>query len=181
MMTILVICAIILIAALMIGLVVVIIIKSKRKNKPSDPRHGTQARNKDQAAKTQYKPAPPQITVDEYDDDIITGDDRPENESSIPLGFTIVRKKTNESILIKKPEFIIGKEKRRADYCVADNSSVSRAHAKLNFRAGRVYITDLGSTNCTYVNGVKISPYQRVLLSKGDRIKISNEEFDFLG
>lgn len=96
-------------------------------------------------------------------------------------GFFIVRKRNNEKININKPEFIIGKERRRVDYCINDNNSVSRAHAKIKVRAGRCYIADLGSTNCTYVNGSKLSPNQEVILSKGDKIKISDEEFEFLG
>ena len=96
-------------------------------------------------------------------------------------GCTMIRKRNNEKISINKPEFIIGKERRRVDYCISDNNSISRAHAKIKVRAGRCYISDLGSTNCTYVNGVNLSPNQEVILSKGDKIKISDEEFEFLG
>ena len=93
----------------------------------------------------------------------------------------MIRKRNNEKITINKPEFLIGKERRRVDYCISDNNSVSRAHAKIKVRAGRCYIADLGSTNCTFVNGVKLSPNQEVILSKGDVIKISDEEFEFMG
>ncbi len=96
-------------------------------------------------------------------------------------GYSMIRKRNNEKITINKPEFLIGKERRRVDYCISDNNSVSRAHAKIKVRAGRCYIADLGSTNCTYVNGVKLSPNQEVILSKGDKIKISDEEFEFMG
>ncbi len=96
-------------------------------------------------------------------------------------GFTMIRKRNNERISINKPEFVIGKERRRVDYCISDNNSISRIHAKVKVRAGRCYIADLGSTNCTYVNGSKLSPNQEVILSRGDQIKISDEEFEFLG
>lgn len=96
-------------------------------------------------------------------------------------GYTMIRKRNNEKININKPEFIIGKERRRVDYCISDNNSISRVHAKIKVRAGRCYIADLGSTNCTYVNGAKLSPNQEVILSKGDHIKVSDEEFEFLG
>lgn len=96
-------------------------------------------------------------------------------------GYFLVRKNNGEKININKPEFVIGKERRRVDYCINDNNSVSRAHAKIRVRAGRCYISDLGSTNCTFVNGSKLSPNQEVILSKGDKIKISDEEFEFLG
>lgn len=95
--------------------------------------------------------------------------------------IALIRKSNNEKISVNKADFIIGKERRRVDYCISDNNSVSRAHAKLSVRAGRCYISDLGSTNCTYVNGTKLSPNKETILSKGDKIKISDEEFEFLG
>lgn len=100
------------------------------------------------------------------------------NQSS---GFSLLRLKTNEIVKINKPEFIIGKERRRVDYCISDNNSISRTHAKIRVRAGRCYISDLGSTNCTFVNGSKLTPNQEVILSKGDKIKLSDEEFEFKG
>lgn len=95
--------------------------------------------------------------------------------------FVLVRKSNSEKINITKPEFVIGKERRRVDYCISDNNSVSRTHAKLKVRADRCYIADLGSTNFTFVNGTKLSPNQEVVLSKGDEIRISDEVFEFLG
>lgn len=95
--------------------------------------------------------------------------------------FQLLRKRNGEKITVNKPEFTIGKERRRVDYCISDNNSISRVHAKIRVRAGRCYITDMNSTNCTYVNGTKISPNQEVILSLGDKIKISDEEFEFIG
>ena len=96
-------------------------------------------------------------------------------------GFNLIRKSNNEVITINKPEFVIGKERRRVDYCISDNNSVSRTHAKVRVRSGKCYLTDLGSTNCTYVNDVKLSPNQELELKSGDKIKISDVEFEFNG
>lgn len=98
-----------------------------------------------------------------------------------PTGAVLVRTSTNEKISINKPEFVIGKERRRVDYCISNNNSVSRTHAKIKARAGKFFISDLGSTNCTYVNGNKLTPNQEVALNNGDKIKISDEEFKFMG
>ena len=92
-------------------------------------------------------------------------------------GRTIVRVKNGESIQITRPEFIIGKERRRVDYCVADNNSVSRIHAKLVTRGGDIFVMDMNATNGTFVNGVKLSPNQELKLSVGDRFKLADEEF----
>ena len=103
------------------------------------------------------------------------------HESHIQItGISLMRKSNNETVNINKPEFTIGKERRRVDYCVADNSSVSRVHAKLRVRGGICCISDLGSTNCTYVNGTKLGRNQEVALKKGDKIKLSYEEFEML-
>lgn len=96
-------------------------------------------------------------------------------------GATLLRKSNGDKVAINKPEFTIGKERRKVDYCISDNSSVSRVHAKIRVRAGKYYICDLGSTNCTYVNGAKLSPNQDIALNRGDKIKISDEEFEFMG
>ena len=96
-------------------------------------------------------------------------------------GFTMVRKKTGERFTIDKNEFYIGKERAKVDFCVTNNNSVSRRHARIDIRDGKCYICDLGSTNSTYINGTKLSPHQEIALIPGDVIKLSNEEFDYLG
>src|SRR5262252_8603823 len=50
--------------------------------------------------------------------------------------------------------------------------NVSKRHARLAFRDGRVIVTDLKSTNGTYVNGRKIA--QATILGEGDRIYVGD-------
>ncbi len=94
--------------------------------------------------------------------------------SSAPV---IKRSKTGEQIKITRPEFVIGKERNRVDYCISANNSVSRTHAKIVNRGGQLYIMDMNATNGTFVNGSRISPNQEIRLSSGDRIKLADEEF----
>ncbi|MBX6314286.1 MAG: GGDEF domain-containing protein [Isosphaeraceae bacterium] len=50
--------------------------------------------------------------------------------------------------------------------------TVSRRHAALRSDGdGRVWLTDLGSTNGTFVNGRRLVPHQPVLLRDGDRLR----------
>ena len=105
---------------------------------------------------------------------------RPPVAPNVARQATLRRLKNNERISINKPEFTIGREKNKVDYCILDNRSVSRTHIKINFYAGRYYITDLNSANHTYVNGNLLAPKQNVELRHGDRIKLSTEEFEFL-
>ncbi|AEG14900.1 FHA domain containing protein [Desulfofundulus kuznetsovii DSM 6115] len=59
----------------------------------------------------------------------------------------------------------------RRDTCdvVFSDSSVSRRHAQLEYRGGEYVITDLGSTNGVYVNGVRVNTK---VLAPGDAIKM---------
>lgn len=47
---------------------------------------------------------------------------------------------------------------------------VSREHARLHVEDGRIYITDLGSTNGTFLAGDQLQPNQPVMLRKGDEL-----------
>ncbi|MEG1106323.1 MAG: trypsin-like peptidase domain-containing protein [Eubacterium sp.] len=91
------------------------------------------------------------------------------------------RKSTNDTIQLTKPVFKIGKEKRKVDYCISDNTSVSRVHITIEYRDGAFYLKDNNATNGTYINEGRISSGQEVKLKNGDKIKLSNEEFEFKG
>ncbi|RME72146.1 MAG: FHA domain-containing protein [Planctomycetota bacterium] len=49
---------------------------------------------------------------------------------------------------------------------------VSKRHASIQRRQGHAYLTDLGSTNGTWVNGERVPPYREFELFDGDRITI---------
>ena len=92
--------------------------------------------------------------------------------------FSVVRKKTGEQVSINKAAFVMGKD-TTADYCISNNTSISRNHAKVFVKNGQCYITDMRSTNGTFVNGSRVSPNQEVALKSGDVIRLSDEEFEF--
>lgn len=197
--------AIIALAVILIAVVVVIIIVSTKKKK-NGPKNGPQGGpvmppTTPQAPKTPQRPntpyaqpysrpqMPPQGAAPTMPSNDGVGETSVLNEGAgettvlggnQATGFALLRKANNERININKPEFTIGKERRRVDYCIENNNSVSRTHAKIRVRSGNCYIADLGSTNCTFVNGSKIAPNQEVALNKGDKIKISDEEFEVI-
>lgn len=92
---------------------------------------------------------------------------------------SITRIKTGETASISKQVFTIGKERRKVDFCISDNNSISRAHAQIICRGTDYYVVDQNSTNFTFVNGNKIAPRQEILLKNGDKIKLADEEFEF--
>lgn len=102
------------------------------------------------------------------------------NESVNQVHYaSMYRLLTNETFLINKPVFRIGKEKSYSDYFVANNNMVSRSHADIISRRGRYFIIDLNSKNRTYVNGVPILAQQETEIYNGDAIRLANEEFEF--
>lgn len=92
---------------------------------------------------------------------------------------TLIRRRTGERIRIYREVFTLGKDHHKADYCISGNGAVSRLHAHIRCRGGTYYITDINSTNFTFVNGQKITPNQEVKLSSGDKILLADEEFVF--
>ena len=66
----------------------------------------------------------------------------------------------------------------RSDGCGLrlDKSTVSSKHAELVLRGGQLFLRDVGSTNGTQLNGVKLEPQVERLLAKDDKIAISTFE-----
>jgi hypothetical protein len=66
-------------------------------------------------------------------------------------------------------ETVIGREHGSADVVLAD-PGISRRHAAVRAGGGRITVTDLGSSNGTYVNGSRLSG--EVELADGDEIQV---------
>ena len=94
-------------------------------------------------------------------------------------GGTLIRKRTGESISINAENFVIGREPKNVNYCIADNTSISRSHVKLTVRNGVTYLADLGAANGTFVNGVKAMPRQEIALKNGDKITLADEDLEY--
>ena len=94
-------------------------------------------------------------------------------------GAYLIRKKNGEKIPITSQNFAIGKERRRVNYCISDNTSVSRYHVVITKKGSDYYVADQKSSNFTFVNGVQLSPYQETLLTDRSTLKLSDEEFEF--
>lgn len=78
-------------------------------------------------------------------------------------------------IEVNKTKFTIGRD-ASCDFCIP-RSPVSRKHAEIQRIDGEIFITDLGSTNGTWVNQRQI---QSTKLNCGDRIQIGSMLFKFL-
>lgn len=73
----------------------------------------------------------------------------------------------------------MGRNSDITEICIAGNDSIGRVHAILHLQDGKVYIEDNQSKNKTYVNGAQVVPgLPAQLLKNGDRIKMSDEDFE---
>ena len=110
---------------------------------------------------------------------ILGGSPLPVNNNIVVNGGTLIRKKTGDNILLCKAETTIGKDSLRVDYCVRDNSAISRVHAALKVNNSGTYLEDRGSTNGTFLNGIRLNDREEKLLNIGDIIRLGNEEFEY--
>ncbi len=79
---------------------------------------------------------------------------------------------------IGKLPFIIGKRKSVCDAVLASDA-VSRVHAKLFLENGAYYVSDLNSTNGTFVNGSRLRANEKKRLTDNDEIRFGKELFYF--
>lgn len=91
----------------------------------------------------------------------------------------LLRLKNNEKIILEKNSFKIGTDRRSVDYCITDNSAVSRMHAEIIHRNDSYFIIDNNSTNHTFLNEHEIRSKNEIKLQNKSRIKLADEEFIF--
>jgi hypothetical protein len=106
-----------------------------------------------------------------------------EDEGTTTLGHSTRRPfllavSKNEKITIAKDFFKIGRDPMRADFA-SENKVIGRVHAHVIVSNGEYFLEDNHSTNGSYVNGVKVSPKEKVKIKHEDKIKLANEEFIF--
>ena len=86
----------------------------------------------------------------------------------------IVNVINQEKIKIEKVPFVLGNDKREADFFI-NNRTVSKKHAIIYFENENFYIVDNKSTNGTLVEGMIIESNKKTELYNGNLIQLSNE------
>jgi pSer/pThr/pTyr-binding forkhead associated (FHA) protein len=89
----------------------------------------------------------------------------------------VVRKgpEVGERFYIDRPTITIGRDP--ASDIFLNDITVSRNHARLDCTGDEVSVTDAGSLNGTYVNGVSVD---RAILRNGDSVQIGRFQMVFL-
>ena len=75
-------------------------------------------------------------------------------------------------------EFLIGRDMGGADLCI-DSSAVSRLHARILLKGGSFFVEDLGSSNGTTLDGVRLNRHREYLLPDKCRIAFAGHFFYF--
>jgi hypothetical protein len=101
------------------------------------------------------------------------------NESSTEERILIGRVNGKEvTIPLTKFPIILGKQEGVSDIIVDDNA-VSKMHARFDELDGRIFISDLNSTNGTVRNGTMLDMNHPVVLEPGDRLRFGRSSFTY--
>ena len=79
-------------------------------------------------------------------------------------------------IIVDHFPFVIGKQNTGIDFTV-ENTSVSRRHVRFTRDGKGVYLTDLNSTNGTFLNGIELTENRPYLITDKDEIMISQVKY----
>ena len=78
-------------------------------------------------------------------------------------------------VRLSKKEVVIGRDS--LSDVVLNDRNISRKHAVLSEKKGRTYIKDLGSTNGTYVNEIRLCRDKCWPLTDGDMLRIGDRDY----
>ena len=88
----------------------------------------------------------------------------------------LLNEQTGEVVFLTKFPFYIGSVGKYADY-VLNQSGVSRIHCCINKKDEEYLLSDLNSTNGTYLDGREVMPGKEELLWNGAVLRIAKTEF----
>lgn len=83
-----------------------------------------------------------------------------------------------QDVVLKERKMIVGKVHGIADIYL-EGKSVSRVHARIIQDRKGCCVMDLGSTNGTYVNGIRLAERQKKYLQKGDEIRFAEAMYEY--
>ncbi len=94
--------------------------------------------------------------------------------------YLAIRKgsEAGERFFFEQKNIAIGRTAAENDLILND-PSVSDKHARINCREGQFFLQDLGSTNGTFLKGVRLSKDEKVMLSQGAKFKIGRLTIKF--
>lgn len=101
----------------------------------------------------------------------------PAAQSAAAVRITAMNSPNRFELVVNKDRYTIGKSETAVDGPITFNKMISRIHCRIDREGADVSITDLQSSNGTYVNKIKLQPNQPCLLKNGDIIRLANSDF----
>lgn len=95
-------------------------------------------------------------------------------ESSEELIMDFTDGNEQRSFRISGDSFTIGFKEGSADGIIKSNKFISSPHCEITRENGRWLISDLDSTNGTFVNGRKLERYTKTEIKDGDAVRLAN-------
>lgn len=84
----------------------------------------------------------------------------------------------DEEIMLIHYPFVIGSKHKNCDH-VINSPLISRKHAIIWNENGECYVEDVGSTNGTKINDIRIPSCEKIKLTPGDIVEFANIKFRF--
>ncbi len=102
---------------------------------------------------------------------------RPTGSGEAPAGPKFWKIVSMDKIPISLPEGATSVGRSRECGVLIDDAKVSRLHAEFRADPEKLELVDLGSTNGTFVNSVRLAPNQPRRLEPGDELRFGNTSF----
>ena len=80
-------------------------------------------------------------------------------------------------LIIDRDNVVIGKKQELVDLVIPYNRMISRRHCRIERGSDGFYISDEGSANGTFVDGVRVKPGQRAKIKSGDIVRLADSDF----
>jgi len=106
------------------------------------------------------------------------GEQDMEDVSTEPVA-RLVSAKNEETVFELKPGTSTVGRRSNNDIVISDDQYVSGSHAELSADGQGCWLTDVGSTNGTLLNSVRVAPNQKMMLQDGDEITFGQSAFKF--
>ncbi|MDD3921092.1 MAG: FHA domain-containing protein, partial [Eubacteriales bacterium] len=134
------------------GIIIIIISLLLIKKKKAASAAAAQAAMAEAAAPTTEAPGTVDPDVNAVTEPI------PVRRAAVEVVLTRVGISETEQYTVPLEEsLIIGRNPAQAQMPFPQDTLLSGAHCRLNYQSGQLYVTDMGSTNGTYLNGVPIT------------------------
>lgn len=80
-------------------------------------------------------------------------------------------------IKLDRDFMMIGRKADAVDVVIPFTKTIGRQHCKIARKPDGYYITDVGSSNGTYINNVRIKQWQEYQFNRGDVIRLADNDF----